>query len=438
MAWRFFVRRCGACGGSILIILGIFFIILRLGGDYQASRTISVYDVKLRSSLQECLGGLGGEEMRKKMRMSSVVASPDQLVVLLSKYFPGCFKNRSKKFIVDLMNAIAAALEEPGKEKEDFDFESPWGNRSHRNGNRSSLCPEQSPLLQGPFHIALDNKGEISSGELRWNWPPTLEEVALEYQIDLELGGIYNGPPDCTCRGASAVIVPYRDRAEHLRFFLHYTHELLRRQQLCYVIIVVEQDDDKTFNKGQVMNSAFQYSKNLTFADGSEIDCFIFHDVDILSEDDRVIYTCRDGKTLNHIAPYIDKYEYRFCCGVTVGAAMGYTREQFEELNGYSNEYAGWGGEDDDMNERIKLKGFEIWRSERNYTRFKMVRHNGDKGNPPNDNRLELLKQAEKRQPRDGLNSLRTFITSVVRYPSHTRLKVRTNLTNEELRSMLV
>ena len=47
-----------------------------------------------------------------------------------------------------------------------------------------------------------------------------------------------------------------------------------------------------------------------------------------------------DGKTINHIAPYIDKYSYKFCCGLTVGAAIGFTKQQFEDLNGFSNEYA--------------------------------------------------------------------------------------------------
>ena len=36
------------------------------------------------------------------------------------------------------------------------------------------------------------------------------------------------------------------------------------------------------------MNTAFRYA-----VDAAKFDCFIFHDVDIIAEDDRIIYGCR-------------------------------------------------------------------------------------------------------------------------------------------------
>jgi len=53
----------------------------------------------------------------------------------------------------------------------------------------------------------------------------------------------------------------------------------------------------------------------------------------------RVLFLYADGKSVNHIAPYIDKYKYNFCCGITVGAVVGFTGNQFEDLNGFSNQY---------------------------------------------------------------------------------------------------
>ena len=29
-----------------------------------------------------------------------------------------------------------------------------------------------------------------------------------------------------------------------------------------------------------------------------------------------------------------------FVCGITIGGAVGFTKEQFEDLNGFSNEYS--------------------------------------------------------------------------------------------------
>lgn len=40
---------------------------------------------------------------------------------------------------------------------------------------------------------------------------------------------------------------------------------------------------------GQLMNTGFYYARNIS----EDIDCFVFHDVDIIAEDDRIIYTCR-------------------------------------------------------------------------------------------------------------------------------------------------
>lgn len=53
-------------------------------------------------------------------------------------------------------------------------------------------------------------------------------------------GGRYE-PSDCQSRHKVAIIVPFRNRTEHLTVFLRYMHPFLQRQQLNYVIIVVEQ-----------------------------------------------------------------------------------------------------------------------------------------------------------------------------------------------------
>ena len=71
------------------------------------------------------------------------------------------------------------------------------------------------------------------------------------------------------------------------RYLLYYLHGILQRQQTRYQIVVAEQDDDDTFNKAQLMNTAFNYLSNNT-----DFDCFYFHDVDLLGEDDRIIYKC--------------------------------------------------------------------------------------------------------------------------------------------------
>lgn len=51
-------------------------------------------------------------------------------------------------------------------------------------------------------------------------------------------------------------------------------------------------------------------------------------------------------------------------------------------LNGFSNIYWGWGGEDDDMSRRISYHGFRISRPPAKYARYTMLKHAKDTPNP--------------------------------------------------------
>ena len=84
-----------------------------------------------------------------------------------------------------------------------------------------------------------------------------------------------------------AIVIPYRSRETHLKTFLNHMHPFLTQQNLDYGIYVVEQANELHFNRAMLFNVGFvEAMKEYKW------DCFIFHDVDLVPEDDRNLYTC--------------------------------------------------------------------------------------------------------------------------------------------------
>lgn len=75
----------------------------------------------------------------------------------------------------------------------------------------------------------------------------------------------------------------------------------------------------------------------------SDFNCIIFHDVDLIPEDDRNMYTCSERP--KHLSVCIDKFDYRLPYDYLVGGVFSIKPEQYRNVNGYSNSYWGWGGE---------------------------------------------------------------------------------------------
>lgn len=70
--------------------------------------------------------------------------------------------------------------------------------------------------------------------------PPGFEEME-KLLVDVKPGGI-GSPATCIPRNRVAIIVPFRDRPEHLRALLHNLHPMLLRQLIDYQIFIVEQE----------------------------------------------------------------------------------------------------------------------------------------------------------------------------------------------------
>lgn len=216
------------------------------------------------------------------------------------------------------------------------------------------------------------------------------------------LPGGHWSPSWCIPRQRIAIIVPFRDRAAHLDLFLQVYHPFLQSQFHSYSIFVIEQQEPEIFNKAALMNVGFVEIIRRT---DRVFDCFIFHDVDSLPEDDRNMYGCY--RVPRHVAAFYDKLGYRLKYYKMFGGATAFTRRQFELSNGYSNEFWGWGGEDDDMEKRIAAANFSFMRFPKCVARYTMIKHDQDKGNPSNNQAALGWYYRPEVYKRDGLNTLR-------------------------------
>jgi hypothetical protein len=164
-------------------------------------------------------------------------------------------------------------------------------------------------------------------------------ELVLKKQMpNISLGGQWK-PNNCTPNYKIALIIPFRDREENLKFFLNHMHPFLARQQLEYGIYLVEPLVNLTFNRGLLMNIGFVEA----LKDKNDWQCFIFHDVDLLPEDERNFYSCSNTPT--HMSSAVSSLKYKLPYNKLFGGVTSFSKQQFHNINGFSNIFFGWGGE---------------------------------------------------------------------------------------------
>lgn len=267
------------------------------------------------------------------------------------------------------------------------------------NDGKGSVCPPIPPNLDGPYEV--DSTYE------------SLTSVEQKLAPRLQPGGQYS-PRECRARDQVAIIVPYRDREQHLPVFLKNLHPFLMKQQIEYGVYIVEQAAGAQFNRASLMNVGFvEALKQRAW------DCIVFHDVDLLPMDDRNLYTCPDQP--RHMSVAVDTFGFKLPYTSIFGGVSAMTVKQFRTVNGFSNSFWGWGGEDDDMSNRLKHVGFHIARYPINIARYTMLSHKKEKANPK---RYEKLNTGSKRFDSDGLNSLHYRLINLIRKPLYTWVHV--------------
>ncbi|XP_018495191.1 beta-1,4-galactosyltransferase 2-like [Galendromus occidentalis] len=267
-----------------------------------------------------------------------------------------------------------------------------------------TLCAQVPTGLRGRLKVDFSDR----TNDSQWEGASALSQI--------QPGGWWS-PSSCTSRHRVAIVIPFRDRAEHLSLLLQHLHPILQRQLLDYKVFVVEQFGNDTFNKGVLLNAGAREA----LQDSKDYECLVFHDVDLIPEDDRNLYSC---PTLpRHMSVAVDKFNYTLPYVQLVGGVFSVSVRDFVQLNGYSNLYWGWGGEDDDMAHRIKHKKLKIVRPPASVGRYTMIRH-AHRPESPNNIRMTFIRMASYRMNRDGLTTAKYTVVGRYALPFYTKVVV--------------
>ena len=191
-----------------------------------------------------------------------------------------------------------------------------------------------------------------------------------------------------------SIIVAFRERDEHLKMFIPHMQKYL--SDIPHDIFVIEQYDKRPFNRGKLMNIGFLETEKTH-------DYSCFHDVDMLPQNADYSYT-----DIAHLASRAEQFEYKMPYSSYFGGVTMFSNEKFRNINGYSNNYWGWGAEDDDLLLRCFENGLHCTRREGVYT---SLDHERNIDHKKYDTNVYLLDTQTKNNTRkkimkiDGLNS---------------------------------
>lgn len=218
--------------------------------------------------------------------------------------------------------------------------------------------------------------------------------------------------------GNIILIFPFRNREVHYEKMMKHLKSIRRPNWEIHKILV-EQANDEPFQRAWLLNVGIAEAKK-RFNNSSA--CVVTHDIDMLADEnvdyswcDRPTQICSELSCFNRGVPY------RTYAGGVVQATMAH----WYQINGFTNNAKGWGGEDDDLYHRFRINGLldpttkALRRPVKGYGQCNCM-HDGDHTKRLRDEKgyrdiLEKLKRMSKGSDEwklDGLNSLKYYIIS--------------------------
>ena len=198
------------------------------------------------------------------------------------------------------------------------------------------------------------------------------------------------------------IVIPYRDREAHLKGLLPRLNACLEATKIPHQILVVEQSDEKKFNRGMMKNIGAKWAIDNNY------DYVCFHDVDMIPVLGKVDYGYENFAC--HLAVEVEQFGYDLPYAGFFGGVLIIPTQDLVKMNGYRNDYWGWGAEDDDFFTRCTYTGIE---TKRKSCRFDSYNHERDLVKEDYDKNLETLRAFWKDPSMLNENGLNTIEYSI-------------------------
>ena len=201
-------------------------------------------------------------------------------------------------------------------------------------------------------------------------------------------------------QGVPTIVIPFRDNAEQERsvqlkkFVSH-----IKRYHPDWVVLVIEQSQDgEKFNRGALLNIGARIAKQ------NKLEYIIFHDVDLIPLKALVpYYTAFPEKPIHIAKVWTSKYD----SPDFLGGVLSMSIKDIETINGFPNNFWGWGGEDDALRNRLKSKKIDVYQPTMRGEGFKELTHvdSRTKTEWKNMEKWENLAE-DRRNPRSGVKNV--------------------------------
>jgi len=200
-----------------------------------------------------------------------------------------------------------------------------------------------------------------------------------------------------------AIIVSYRDRAQHLAKFLPHMNARFKNAD----IYIIEQSAGLPFNRGRLLN--------IGVLEAGKYPYYALHDVDMLPA--QADYSYPDSPTL--LATKASQFGYKMPFPEYFSGVVLMNHEDIYKTNGYHNEFWGWAAEDNDFRDRVLHCGLNIVHRD---GIFKSLPHDRVIDQKLYKKNVALWESGVDME--NGLSNCQYKILSRVDGPTHTHIKV--------------